>query len=116
MPRFPKKRFWCPVSDTDFVKALLSMQYEREAGDGIDLDLRFQFARWEQQSPSYASLIESEYYDDHDIKPLIIPGLIRHADWTDLIELSLQAGDHSSRIVLAVSQPPTMALPFAGSH
>lgn len=39
----------------------------------------------ENSPPRFEELIESEFYDDRSVKSLIIPGLIVHADWKDMI-------------------------------
>ncbi len=41
--------------------------------------------RWDNPMPPYEELLRSRYYDDYDIKSLILPGLLPLADWSDLV-------------------------------
>lgn len=49
------------------------------------VDVRFRGAEWVEPSPPWAELLQARYYNDRDIKSLVIPGLIRLADWPDLV-------------------------------
>ncbi len=43
---------------------------------------------WESPMLPYAEIFQKQYYNDRDIKSLIIPGLLRYADWPDLMRQS----------------------------
>lgn len=49
------------------------------------LDGRLQNMRWAEPMRPYAEILQSRYYNDRDIKSLIIPGLARLADWPDIL-------------------------------
>ena len=40
---------------------------------------------WDNPMLSYGELLQSRFYDDYDIKSLILPGLLPLADWSDLV-------------------------------
>lgn len=53
------------------------------------VESRLQAGKWVEPLFSYREMLESRYYNDRDIKALIVPGLLAHADWTDLVKPAL---------------------------
>jgi len=41
--------------------------------------------RWDNPMPGYEEILLSKYYNDYEIKLLIVPGLLHHCDWVDLV-------------------------------
>lgn len=54
------------------------------------LDERIAGARWVEPMPAYAEMLRSHHYNDRDVKSLIIPGLVRLADWPDLARCEIE--------------------------
>lgn len=60
------------------------------------LDARLHHVTWVEPMMPWADLLKSKYYNDRDIKSLVIPGLVRLADWTDLVSLRADFAQESS--------------------
>lgn len=57
------------------------------------LEDRLKDVRWSEPMRPYKEILQSQYYNDWDIKSLILPGLVRWADWNEIRD-SLIGGAH----------------------
>lgn len=70
---------------TDDVRLYLHGPYGIYGALASALDERLKDVRWDEPMPPYSEILQSRYYNDRDIKSLIVPGLVRLADWAELV-------------------------------
>lgn len=77
--------------DCDDVRLYLEGPYGIYGALASALEPRLAKLRWVSPLFTYRELLESRYYNDRDIKALIVPGLLNYADWPDLVTLEAPA-------------------------
>lgn len=83
---------WGGLNEGD-VRLYLDGPYGIYGALAAALEPRLRSFHWVHPLFSYRELLQSRYYNDRDIKSLILPGLLKFADWCDLLPLK-SAGDH----------------------